>query len=304
MDKFKSGFVAIIGRPNTGKSTLLNSLASKKIAIVSDKPQTTRHSIRAIINLPNPALKLQTGKAQIVFIDTPGFHKPKNVLGEQLNKRVLSVLKDVDAVLFIMDGSDGIGRGDQFLVEHFKSVNVPVVALINKADLMSENRTMAQITIAEKLAEFKEIIPVSALTGQNIDKLIGAIYSLLPEGPQYYPEGTLTDQPETVLISELIREKIMTYLQEEVPYSVFVDVEEVSRRPNKNMVDVTGIIYTEKESQKGILIGKEGLLLKKILTEARHDIESLLGSRIFLQARVKVYKNWQRDKDLLKKLNY
>lgn len=306
MEKFKSGFVAIIGRPNTGKSTLINYLASKKIAIVSDKPQTTRHTIRAIINIPNDEFDIEDKQgfdgAQVVLIDTPGFHKPKHTLGEHLNKSVLAVLGEVEVVFFMLDGDSGIGKGDRFLAKHFSKKKVPVIAVINKTDLLSKRATELAIAEAKQIADFYDVIPASALTGKNVEKIISIIYSLLPEGPKYYPNDMLTDQPETMLISERIREKILNYLHEEIPHSVFVDIDEMKRRPNKNIIDVSCIIYTERESQKGILIGKGGQLLKKILSEARLEIESLLGSKIFLETRVKVSKKWRHDEQLLKRM--
>jgi len=290
---FKSGFVGIVGRTNVGKSTLLNTLVRSKIAITSHRPQTTRHRIRCILTRDD---------VQIVFIDTPGFHKPHNLLGEKLNKAVTATIEEVDVVLFMLDGSEDIGGGDHFMARHLALTRTPVVVALNKIDRITNRQTREKAEIAGRLGSFKAVIPISARSGENVNLLIEELVSLLGEGPQYYPEGVLTDEPENVIIAEFIREKILDLTREEVPHSVAVAVEEMSKRQGRDLVDIMANVYVEKDSQKGILIGKQGSLLKTIATRARKDIEALLGSQINLKVWVKVEKDWRKREAAMQKL--
>lgn len=292
---FRSGFTVIIGRPNTGKSTLLNKLVEKKVAAVSDRPQTTRHVIRAVVN---------TEDAQIIFIDTPGFHKPKHFFGEQLNERVLSTLRDVDVIIFIVDGSTGVGTGDEYIANILQSVKTKKIALINKTDLIDDRTLEDEHRKMTRLGQFEKILDISADKGTNLSQLIDSLLKLLPEGPRYFPEGMISDQPETVLAAEIIREKIIRRLEEEVPHSIFVHVESVEPRKGRDLVDIHAVIYTERESQKGIIVGKEGNNIRKVGTEARVELESLLGSKIFLDLRVKVRKKWRKDEAFLQRVGF
>ncbi|HZD60153.1 MAG TPA: GTPase Era [Anaerolineae bacterium] len=292
---FKSGFVAIVGRPNTGKSTLLNFLARRKIAIISDKPQTTRHSIRAILNLEG---------AQIVFVDTPGLHKPKDSLGEHLNRAVRNTLQDIDAVIFMVDASQVIGTGDLFIANELSTLDTPKILVLSKIDKLTPQDIEVQLEVARQLGEFDDIIPISAVTGQNIDQLVEKMIELLPEGPQYYPGDMITDQPERVIVAEFIREKALELTREEVPHSVAVEVQEMKPRKGRGIVDIFATIFVERESQKGILIGKGGRMLKEIGSRARNEIEQLLGSQIFLDLRVRVKKDWRKEERYIKQFGY
>ncbi|MDO8885839.1 GTPase Era [Candidatus Oleimmundimicrobium sp.] len=294
-DNFKSGFVAIVGRPNTGKSTLVNSLMKQKVVITSDKPQTTRHKIRCILNRPD---------AQIIFIDTPGLHKPHDLLGERLNEKVRSALKEVDVVIFVVDASQVIGRGDAFIAKELNKLNAPVILVLNKTDKINHADLSAQEEIARDLGQFKKIISISALNGDNLNVLIDETVELLPKGPKYYPDDTITDQPEKVIIAEFVREKVLELTREEVPYSVVVKVESISKRTDKDIVDVEAYIFVEKDSQKGIIIGKGGKMLKEIGQRAREEIENLLGSQIFLSLWVKVKKKWRSREDIIREMGY
>ncbi|MBE0448443.1 MAG: GTPase Era [Actinobacteria bacterium] len=294
-DSFRSGFVAIIGRPNTGKSTLLNFLARRKVAIISDKPQTTRHSIRAILNLEN---------AQIIFIDTPGLHKPRDPLGEHLNRAVRNTLRDVDAVVFIVDASQVIGSGDLFIANELSSLSTPKILVLNKVDKLTQQYIEVQMEIARQLGEFDDIFPISAATGQDIDKLVEKMVELLPEGPRYYPGDVITDQPERVIAAEFIREKVLELTREEVPHGVAVEVQEMKPRKGREIVDIFATIFVERESQKGILIGKGGRMLKEIGSRARSEIEQLLGSQVFLDLRVRVKKDWRKEERYIKQFGY
>lgn len=294
-ESFKSGFVAIIGRPNVGKSTLLNCLAKQKVAIISDKPQTTRHKIRAVVNRPG---------AQIVFIDTPGFHKPKDPLGKRLNEAVRSALREVDTVLFLVDASESIGKGDCYIARELSKLETPTTLVLNKIDKISQDHLEAQLEVARQLGDYQDIVPISSTKGKNVDKLLNEFLELLPVGPRYYPEGVITDQPEAVIIAEFIREKVLELTREEVPHSVAVEVKEVASREDKEIIDVRAEVYVERDSQKGILIGRGGRMLKEIGRLARSDIENLLGSHVYLELYVKVRKNWRRDVRSLQELGY
>jgi len=293
--EFKSGFVGIIGRPNVGKSTLINTFVDQKIAITSDKPQTTRHKIRCIVNKEN---------AQIIFIDTPGFHKPKDPLGKHLNRAVRSTFKEVDVVIFMVDSSEIIGRGDAYIASELSSIETPLVLVLNKMDKIKKSEIEAQMAAGRSLGDFTWIIPVSAKTGENTAGLLSKIISLLPLGPRYYPGQMITDQPEKLIIAEFIREKVLDLTTEEVPHSVAVEVEEMKPREGKDLVDIMAWIYVERESQKGIVIGKGGSMLKEIGQRARCDIEKLLGSHINLQLRVKTKHKWRWDEKAVWQFGY
>jgi len=293
--EYRSGFVGIIGRPNVGKSTLLNCLARHKVAITSEKPQTTRNRIRAVVT---------TQDSQLVFVDTPGFHKPRDALGERLNYMVRSTMSDVDAVVFVLDGAQTIGSGDVFIAGELSKVENPVVAVVNKTDLLSEDKVSSQVEVARHLFPFTEVIPVSSKLGVNTTELVDVLDKFMPPGPMYFSPDTVSDQPERVLIAELVREKALELTRDEVPHSVAVIVEQVAPREGGGLVDVEAVIYVERESQKGIIVGKGGRMVKEIGTRARKDIEPLLGSKIFLDLRVKVEKDWSKNPEFIKRLNY
>ncbi|GLH64915.1 GTPase Era [Parageobacillus sp. G301] len=281
---YKSGFVSIVGRPNVGKSTFLNRVIGQKIAIMSDKPQTTRNKIQGVYT---------TDDAQIIFIDTPGMHKPKHKLGDFMMKVALNALREVDLILFMINAEEGFGRGDAFIIEQLKEVNTPVFLVINKIDKVHPDDLLPLIDQYKDLYPFAEIIPISALQGNNIETLVEQIKKYLPEGPQYYPPDQITDHPERFIIAELIREKALHLTREEVPHSIAVVVETIERREDSDTVYVGAVIIVERDSQKGIIIGKQGRMLKEIGQRARMDIEALLGSKVFLELWVKVQKDWR-----------
>ena len=272
---FKSGFVSIVGRPNVGKSTLMNNVVGEKIAIMSDKPQTTRNTIQAVYT---------DEEMQIVFLDTPGIHKPKNKLGEFMVKAATEAFKNVDLILFVVDDSKKIGPGDRKIIEDLRSVKTPIILVVNKIDQLDQKDELFDIIkMYDREGIFKEIVPISALKGKNTDTLIKVIQNYLEEGPKYFPDYMITDQPERVLIAELIREKVLHYLNDEIPHGVAVEIEKMKARNDKEIVDVSAVIYCERDSHKGIIIGKNGRKLKGIGKSARQDIELLLGSQINLQ---------------------
>lgn len=293
--QYKSGFIGLIGRPNVGKSTLLNRLAGRKVAITSEKPQTTRNRIRAVITTPDE---------QMIFVDTPGFHKPRGALGERLNSLVLSTMRDVDVIVFVLDGAKTISRGDIFIAGELEKVETPVVAVINKIDLLDGAKIDSQAEVARHLFPFKSVVPVSSKFGAGVDELEGALLAFLPTGPQYFPDDVVSDQPERVLVAELIREKALQLTRDEVPHSVAVLIEEMKPREDNGLVDVEAVIYVERESQKGIIIGKGGRMIKEIGSRARQDIEPILGSKVFLGLRVKVEKDWSKNPQFVKRLDY
>ncbi|HEY3374829.1 MAG TPA: GTPase Era [Candidatus Aquicultor sp.] len=292
---FRSGFVAIVGRPNTGKSTLLNFLANKKVAIISDKPQTTRNSIRAILNFEN---------AQIILIDTPGLHKPKDALGGHLNQTTRNTLQDVDAIIFMVDASTMIGGGDLYIANELSTLATPKILVLNKIDKLSPHDIEVQLEVARQLGDFDGIIPLSAATGENVGTLTGKLLELLPEGQQYYPLNMVTDQPERIVVAELIREKVLELTREEVPHSVAAEVQEMKPRKKSEIVDIFAIIFVERESQKGILIGKGGRMLHDIGSKARAEIEQLLGSQVYLDLRVRVKKDWRKEERYIRQFGY
>ncbi len=294
-ENFKSGFAAIVGRPNVGKSTLINQLIGQKIAIMSDKPQTTRNQIRSILN---------TAGAQIVFLDTPGIHKPKHKLGEFMVDTAINALNEVDIVIFVVEADEKVGPGDKFVIENLKAVKTPVFLLINKIDLLPSKESLFKIIeVYQKEMSFAEIIPISAIEKDSLDNLVPQIEKYLPKGPQYYPSDMVTDQPERLVIAELIREKVLHLTREEIPHAIAVDVEEVTARKN-GMVFIKATIYTERDSQKGIIVGKQGMMLRKVGALARTDIENLLGSKIFLDLWVKVKKDWRNKDSMLKSFGF
>lgn len=293
---FKSGFVSIVGRPNVGKSTLMNNVVGEKIAIMSDKPQTTRNTIQAVYT---------DDETQIVFLDTPGIHKPKNKLGEFMVKAATDAFKNVDLVLFVVDDSKKIGPGDKKIIEDLKTIKTPVILVINKIDQLEQKDELFDIIkMYDAEGLFKEIVPISALKGKNTDSLMKAIRGYLEEGPKYFPDYMITDQPERVLISELIREKVLHYVHDEVPHGVAVEIEKMKSRKDKEIVDVSAVIYCERSSHKGIIIGKNGRKLKGIGKSAREDIELLLGSQINLQLWVKVKENWRNLQNYINNFGY
>lgn len=291
---FKSGFVAIVGRPNVGKSTLMNQVIGQKIAIMSDKPQTTRNKIQGVYT---------SGNRQIVFLDTPGIHKPKHKLGDYMVKAAISALEEVDVVLFLADVSEGLGGGDRFIIERLKTVETPVILVLNKIDKVHPEALLPVIDEYRKLHDFAEVVPISALHGNNVGTLVEVISSYLPEGPLYYPPDQLTDHPEQFVCAELIREKILHLTREEVPHSIAVAIEDM-RADDSGTVHLSAVIYVERESQKGIIIGKQGAMLKEVGKRAREDIERLLGSKIYLQLWVKVKKDWRNREAVLHELGF
>ncbi|MCL6639114.1 MAG: GTPase Era [Firmicutes bacterium] len=293
-NEFKSGFIAIIGRTNVGKSTLLNRIMGRKIAIMSDKPQTTRNKILGVLTREH---------FQAVFLDTPGVHKPKHELGERLVKTALGTLREVDLVLFLVEADHPPGTGDRFIAGRMEGLRTPVLLVINKIDLIKRDELLERIEAYSSLYPFAGVVPVSALKGENVERLVEVIVSHLEPGPQYYPSDMVTDKPEAFVMSELIREKVLLLTSQEVPHSVAVVIEELEERPG-DVVLVRAVIYTEKESQKGILIGKGGQMLKTIGKLAREEIEALFGSRIYLELWVKVKPGWRKNKAYLASFGY
>jgi GTP-binding protein Era len=291
---FRSGFVAVLGRPNVGKSTLVNALVGQKVSIVTDKPQTTRARIRGI---------LTTDERQIVFTDTPGFHKPRTLLGERLNQLVAESTADVDVVLHVVDADAGVGRGDAFVAKsRVTPLNTMKVCAVNKVDLVDEPALMRQLEAAADLAEFDHVVPVSARTSKGLDELLKVLVDALPEGPRYYEEGDVTDQPLELRVAEVVREKALALTREEIPHSVATQVEEIEREGG--LTRISCLLLVERDSQKGIVIGKGGSMLKKIGTMAREELELVLDTKVHLDLRVKVQKEWQRDAKALTRLGY
>lgn len=293
---FKSGFVTVIGRPNVGKSTMINAIAGEKVSIVSDKPQTTRNILKAIVTRPD---------AQIVFIDTPGVHKPKNKLGEYMVNVAHATLNEVDVVIFITQASDKEpGEGDKMIISQLKEIKTPAILVINKIDLVKKEELLSMIAAYNELMDFAATVPISAIQGEGIDLVIKEILRLLPEGPKYFPDDMITDQSERILAAEIIREKMLSLLEDEVPHGIGVDIELFKERQDKNIIDIDAVIYCEKESHKGIIIGKHGSMLKKIGTLARTELENILGTKIFLQLWVKVKPDWRNSQSILRMLGY
>ncbi|WP_290748822.1 GTPase Era [Exiguobacterium sp. UBA3968] len=292
---FKSGFVSIIGRPNVGKSTFLNRVIGQKIAIMSDKPQTTRNKIQGVYT---------TEDVQTIFIDTPGIHKPKHKLGDFMMKVATNALREVDAILFMVNVTELKGKGDDFIIEKLKELDTPIILVMNKVDLIHPNDIPPIIESYKNELEFAAVVPISALQGNNVGPLLEEIAKILPEGPMYYPADQVTDHPERFIISEMIREKVLQKTRDEVPHSIAVAIDQIKTRENGNMVDVHATILIERDSQKGIIIGKRGALLKEIGSEARTDIEMLLGTKVYLNLWVKVQKDWRNKAGQLRELGF
>ncbi len=294
-NNFKSGFISIIGRPNVGKSTFLNRVVGQKIAIMSDKPQTTRNKVQGVVTTDN---------SQLVFIDTPGIHKPKHKLGDFMVKSARNTLKEVDVIMFMVNANEPIGGGDRFIIDLLQNTETPVFLVINKIDLVHPDDLLTTITSYTKEYDFAEIVPLSALNGNNVERLMEILTNYLPEGPKYYPDDQVTDHPERFIISEFIREKVLQLTREEIPHSVAVVIEKIERDEGRGLVDVAATIIVDRDSQKGIVIGKKGALLKEIGTKARHDIEMLLGSKVYLELWVKVQKDWRNKPGQLREFGF
>lgn len=295
MKQFKSGFVTIIGRPNVGKSTLMNHLIGQKIAITSKKAQTTRNRIQTVY----------TGKkGQIVFLDTPGINRAKNKLGEYMLSAAENTLKEVDVILWLVEPTTFIGAGERYIVEKLKNVSTPVILVVNKTDTVTEEEVFRAINTYKEVYDFKEIVPVSALKDRNTDELLDTIFDYLEEGPQYYDADTITDQPERAIVAEMIREKALRCLDKEVPHGIAVVIDRMKDREKGNIVDIDATIICERDSHKGIIIGKQGTMLKKIGTQARKDMENLLDTKVNLKIWVKVKKDWRDSEFLLKNYGY
>jgi GTP-binding protein Era len=295
---FRSGFACLLGRPNTGKSTLTNALVGQKVAIMSDRPQTTRHAIRGIVNGP---------ECQLVLVDTPGFHRPRTLLGRRLNDLVIATVAEVDVVVLCVPADQKVGPGDRFIADQLARVaaKTPVVAVVTKTDLVARDVVGERLIEVSELGEWAEIVPVSAVDGFQVSLLAEVLLGRLPEGPPLYPEGELTDSPEEQMAAELIREAALSGVRDELPHSIAVVVEEMGRREGRDdLLDISAVLYVERESQKGIVIGTGGTRLRDVGAAARHQIEALLGTKVFLDLRVKVAKDWQRDPKQLRKLGF
>jgi GTP-binding protein Era len=291
----RSGFCTVVGRPNVGKSTLVNALVGEKVAITTPVPQTTRHAIRAVLNGDG---------VQVVFTDTPGVHKPRTLLGTRLNDLARSSLSHVDCVVFLVDGQGGIGRGDEFLARLLADVTTPVIAAVNKVDAIARPKQLPLLQRLAALGDWAEIVPISAAEGENLDILTRLIVERMPEGPAYFPDGQVTDQSIEQRVAEIIREKAITLLREEVPHSIAVLVEEMGPGTSPDVTTVVATMYVERDSQKGIVIGRGAEILRDVGTRARAELEPLLGTRVYLDLRVKLMKEWQRDPRKLARLGY
>lgn len=294
MTEHKSGFVSIIGRPNVGKSTFMNRVIGHKIAIMSDKAQTTRNKIQGVMT---------RNDAQIIFLDTPGIHKPKHKLGDYMMRVAKNTLSEIDAIMFMVNVNEEIGRGDEYIMEMLKNVKTPVFLVLNKIDLVHPDALMTRIEQYQKYMNFTEIVPISALEGLNVDHFIDVLKTYLPEGPKYYPDDQISDHPEQFVVSEIIREKILHLTSEEIPHAIGVNVDRMIKE-NDERVRVEATIYVERDSQKGIVIGKGGKKLKEVGKRARHDIEMLLGSKVYLELWVKVQKDWRNKVNFIRQMGY
>ena len=296
---FRSGFACFVGRPNAGKSTLTNALIGQKIAITSSRPQTTRHAVRGIVHRPD---------AQLVLVDTPGLHKPRTLLGQRLNDIVRETYAGVDVVCFCVTADDKIGPGDRFIAAELQQLSTPVIAVVTKTDKVSRQQVGEQLLAVSQLGDWAEIVPTSAVSDFQVQLLADLLVARLPEGPVLYPEGELTDEPEQVLIGELIREAALEGVRDELPHSIAVTVEEMrlreDRPEDRPLLDVYATLHVERDSQKAIILGTGGARLKGVGTTARHQIEALLGMRVYLDLRVSVAKDWQKDPKQLKKLGF
>lgn len=294
MTAHKSGFVTIIGRPNVGKSTFVNRVIGHKIAIMSDKAQTTRNKIQGVMTQED---------TQIIFLDTPGIHKPKHKLGDYMMRVATNTLSEIDAIMFMVNVNEDIGRGDEYIIEMLKSVKTPVFLVLNKIDLVHPDELMPRIEKYKKYMNFTEIVPISALEGLNVEHFINVIKSYLPEGPKYYPDNQISDHPEQFVVSELIREKILHLTNEEIPHAIGVNVDRMIKE-DEERVRIEATIFVERDSQKGIVIGKGGKKLKEVGKRARQDIEGLLGSKVYLELWVKVQKDWRNKVNFIRQMGY
>lgn len=298
MSVFRSGFVCFVGRPNTGKSTLTNALVGSKVAITSNRPQTTRHTIRGIVH---------RGDFQIILVDTPGLHRPRTLLGKRLNDLVRDTYAEVDVIGLCIPADEAIGPGDRWIIEQIRTVapKTTLVVVVTKIDKVPRDKVAAQLVAVGELATEAEIVPVSAVRGEQVDVLTGVLAAALPPGPAFYPDGELTDQPEEVLMAEFIREAALEGVRDELPHSLAVVIEDVEPRDDRDdLIDVHAVLYVERSSQKGIVIGKGGARLREVGTAARSQIEKLLGTKVYLDLRVKIAKNWQRDPKQLGRLGF
>ena len=299
MTEFRSGFVCLVGRPNTGKSTLTNALVGTKVAITSTRPQTTRHTIRGIVHRED---------FQIILVDTPGLHRPRTLLGKRLNDLVRDTYAEVDVIGLCIPADEAIGPGDRWIVDQIRAIapKTTLVAIVTKIDKVPKERVAAQlVAVSELVGDSAEIVPVSAVTGAQVDVLVDVLAAALPVGPAYYPDGELTDEPEEVVMAELIREAALEGVRDELPHSLAVVIDEVETRDGRDdLIEVHAVLYVERDSQKGIVIGKGGTRLRKVGTAARAQIEKLLGTKIYLDLRVKVAKNWQSDPKQLGRLGF
>ncbi len=292
---YRSGFVSIVGRPNVGKSTMMNQLVGEKVAIVSDKPQTTRNRIQSVYT---------EEEMQIVFLDTPGIHKPKNELGEYMVRMAKGSMRDVDVILFMVDESDRLGKGDQYIIEELKNIKTPKILVINKIDKEKQEVIAEIVRQYEEMELFEAIVPISAIEGVNLSRLIDEIKEFIKEGPQFFPDGMITDQPERVIVGEKIREKVLFYTEQEIPHGVAIEIISMKERENKKLIDIEANIYCERNSHKGIIIGKQGRKLKGIGKAAREDIEGFLGLPVNLQLWVKVKEGWRNQRRLFSNFGY
>lgn len=294
---YRAGFACLVGRPNVGKSTLTNALVGQKISITSTRPQTTRHTVRGIVHRPD---------AQLVLVDTPGVHRPRTLLGERLNNVVLGTLAEVDLVGLCLPADERIGPGDRYIIERLAEAKVEtVVAVVTKTDLVDHRRQLPEKLVeVDAFADFAAVVPVSATTLEQVDVLTDVLAGLLPEGRPLYPDGELTDEPEQMLVAELVREAVLEDVRDELPHSIAVTVEEMTRRNDKDLVDVYAVVYVERPSQKAIVIGRKGSRLRDVGSRARRQIEAMLGSPVYLDLHVKVLKDWQRDPRQLHRLGF
>ena len=294
MTEHKSGFVSIIGRPNVGKSTFVNRVIGHKIAIMSDKAQTTRNKIQGVMTRDD---------AQIIFIDTPGIHKPKHKLGDYMMRVAKNTLSEIDAIMFMVNVNEDIGRGDEYIMEMLKNVKTPIFLVLNKIDLVHPDTLMPKIEQYQSYMDFTDIIPISALEGLNVDHFIDVLKSFLPEGPKYYPDNQISDHPEQFVVSEIIREKILHLTSEEIPHAIGANVDRMIKE-DEDRVRIEATIYVERDSQKGIVIGKGGKKLKEVGKRARRDIEMLLGSKVYLELWVKVQRDWRNKVNFIRQIGY
>lgn len=293
--EFRSGFVTFIGRPNAGKSTLINNIMGKKIAITSNTAQTTRHRFRAVLTKED---------SQLILVDTPGLHKPHDALGEELNTSALKALEDVDVVAMLIDSSKEVGRGDEWVASQLNNVHAKKILVLSKCDLVESDRMDAQLKAAKALADWDDVVVCSGATGEGVGSFVDSLTQLLPVGPKWFPDDMETDQPIEVIVAEFIREKILRSFRDEVPHAIGVKVDEMRYSKKNHTTTITAVIYVERDSQKGIIIGKGGSAIKKIGSEARADLEQLLGTKVYLDLTVKVKKNWRKDASQIRRFGY